>query len=111
MFLNQEEEIAQQRGATSRQPQNDNHDLSSAVTSKEEIHIIPFDQARFFDPNFQNEELGRSGNETSTEILAFDIPNLDEDFAKELRSSVGFDDIEIVPYDQSCWDEKWRDWR
>lgn len=95
MFLNEEGRSGRNTNSTVRHSfHEENNGLSMAP--KEDVHIVPFDQARFFGKNEQGEEL-------SNEKEAGDLPSFDDlDVEQDSKKELGFNDIEIVPYDQSC---------
>ena len=84
MFWNDEGKRETRNEPSPRHSQNEN---SSSKARGEEVHIVPFDQTKYFDSKDDIEE-DFDENEVNGEV------SLDDEF--------GFSDIDIVPYDQSC---------
>jgi hypothetical protein len=61
---------------------------SSTKVANEEVNIVPFDQTKYFEGKTTTQEDFQAENETNEGMT------LDDEF--------GFNDIDIVPYDQSC---------
>ena len=67
-----------------RYSQNDNF---ASKARREEVHIVPFDQTKYFDTKSDTQE---------------DLEEDEVNGGMSLNDEFGFSDIDIVPYDQSC---------
>ena len=76
---------ARQSESSLRHSQSEN---SPSKAEHEEMHIVPFDQAKYFGEKDEKQDNFHAENEVNGGM------SLDDEF--------GFHDIDIVPYDQSC---------
>ncbi|CAB3979452.1 D(3) dopamine receptor-like [Paramuricea clavata] len=76
---------ARQSESSFRHSQSEN---SPSKAEHEEMHIVPFDQAKYFGEKDEKQDNFHAENEVNGGM------SLDDEF--------GFHDIDIVPYDQSC---------
>lgn len=68
-------------------PGNSQNENLASKARREEVHIVPFDQTKYFDTKNDIQE---------------DFDENEVNGGMPLNDEFGFSDIDIVPYDQSC---------
>ena len=98
MFMEREQEEIMRM--TASQSHSQGGVKNAPLEKKEEVHIVPFDQARFLGQTASMKEF--QSELCANEVSSLGEMNLEDDSKKNLQPLVAFHDIEIVPYEQSC---------